>query len=54
MFQLRTSLAGNGVIANPTEIGWVGREGLFFIPGLVAQEIKWAVDFYKFYVPRRV
>lgn len=44
-----TSLAGNGVIATPTEIGWVGREGLFFMPGLVASDITWAVDFYKFY-----
>eukprot|EP00435_Cladocopium_sp_Y103_P004023 s2136_g1.t1 len=44
-----TSLAGNGVIATPTEIGWVGREGLFFMPDLVASDITWAVDFYKFY-----
>ena len=49
---LRTSLAGNGVIATPTEIGCVGREGLFFMPGLVASDITWAVDFYKLYVPR--
>ena len=43
----RLYLDGSGVIHSPKEIGWTGREGLFFIPDLV-ENVSHA-DFYKFY-----
>ena len=43
---------GNGVIGTPSEIGWVGREGLFFIPNLVSSDITWAAEYFKFFEPR--
>ncbi|CAK9113008.1 unnamed protein product [Durusdinium trenchii] len=44
---IKLYLDGSGVIHSPKEIGWTGREGLFFIPDLV-ENVSYA-DFYKFY-----